>query len=154
MKTLKELKKERNKLGIELYTDLSIDKKLGPLIIYNLIFFAIIALLSNIFCIFIKFEYKRVFSFIILLFLFYELFTLYSIQVALGLVQIKGLSELFKNDYYYMMKFNNKIYGIKDVKENQKLILHELDFDIDCPFNFEEKIIYETTEVFSKKENG
>ena len=154
MKTLKEFKKERNKLGIELYTDLSIDKKLGPLIIYNLIFFAIIALLSNVLCIFIKFEYKHVFSFITLLFLFYELFTLYNIQIALGLVQIKGLSELFKNDYYYIMKFNNKIYGIKDIKENQKLILHELDFDIDCPFNFEEKTIYETTEVFSKKENS
>lgn len=64
MKSLKELKKERNKLGIELYTDLSIDKKLGPLIIYNLIFFAIIAFLSNILCIFIKFEYRHVFSFI------------------------------------------------------------------------------------------
>ena len=154
MKTLKELKKERNKLGIELYTDLSIDKKLGPLIIYNLIFFSIIVLISNILCIFIKFEYKHVFSFVTLLFLFYELFSLHSIQIALGLVQIKGLSELFKNDYYYMMKFNNKIYGIKDVTENQKLILHELDFDIDCPFNFEEKIIYETTEVFSKKEGN
>ena len=154
MKTLKELKKERNKLGIELYTDLSIDKKLGPLIIYNLIFFAIIALLSNVLCIFINFEYKHVFSFITLLFLFYELFTLHNVQIALGLVQIKGLSELFKNDYYYIMKFDNKIYGIKDIKENQKLILHELYFDIDCPFNFEEKTIYETTEVFSKKENS
>lgn len=99
-------------------------------------------------------SHRHVFSFITLLFLFYELFTLHNIQIALGLVQIKGLSELFKNDYYYMMKFNNRIYGIKDVKENQKLILHELDFDIDYSFDFKEKTIYETTEVFSKKENN
>lgn len=153
MNNLKELKKERNKLGMELYTQKSVWEKLTPFTIYNLIVLFIIGLISKGLSLIINFEYRYTFSFITISFFIYELFDLHNFQVASGLLQVKGLGELYKNDFFYIMKFNNQIYGIKEIPEdkNQKLVLHEIGFDVDFPPIDRENIIYKVSDIFSVK---
>ena len=153
MNTLKELKKERNKLGMELYTQKSVWEKLTPFTIYNLIVLFVIGLISKGLSLIITFEYRYIFSFITISFFIYELFDLHNFQVASGLLQVKGLGELYKNDFFYIMKFNNQIYGIKEIPEdkNQKLVLHEIGFDVDFPPIDRENIIYKVSDIFSVK---
>ena len=154
MNDLKELKKERNKLGMELYTQKSVWEKLTPFTIYNLIVLFVIGLISKGLSLIITFEYRYIFSFITISFFIYELFDLHNFQVASGLLQVKGLGELYKNDFFYIMKFNNQIYGIKEIPEdkNQKLILHEIGFDVDFPPIDRENIIYKVSDIFSVKQ--
>lgn len=153
MKILKELKKERNKLGMELYTQKSVWEKLTPFTIYNLIAMGIIGLISKGLSFLLTFEYRHIFSFAMISFFIYELFDLHNFQVASGLLQVKGLGELYKNDFFYIMKFNNQIYGIKEIPEDksQKLVLHEIGFDVDFPPIDRENIIYKVSDVFSVK---
>lgn len=153
MNTLKELKKERNKLGMELYTQKSVWEKLTPFTIYNLIVLFVIGLISKGLSLIITFEYRYIFSFITISFFIYELFDLHNFQVASGLLQVKGLGELYKNNFFYIMKFNNQIYGIKEIPEdkNQKLVLHEIGFDVDFPPIDRENIIYKVSDIFSVK---
>ena len=154
MNNLKELKKERNKLGMELYTQKSVWEKLTPFTIYNLIVLFIIGLISKGLSLIINFEYRYIFSFITISFFIYELFDLHNFQVASGLLQVKGLGELYKNDFFYIMKFNNQIYGIKEIPEdsNQKLILHEIGFDVDFSPIDRENIVYKVSDIFSVKQ--
>lgn len=153
MKTLKELKKERNELGIELYTQMSVWEKMTPFTIYNLIAMCVIGTISYCLSFLFHFEYKHIFSFAMISFFIYELFDLHNFQVASGLLQVKGLGELYKNDFFYIMKFNNQIYGIKEIPEdkNQKLVLHEIGFDVDFPPVDRENIIYKVSDIFSIK---
>lgn len=154
MNNLKELKKERNKLGMELYTQKLVWEKLTPFTVYNLIVLFIIGLISKGLSLIINFEYRYIFSFIAISFFIYELFDLHNFQVASGLLQVKGLGELYKNDFFYIMKFNNQIYGIKEIPEdkNQKLVLHEIGFDVDFPPIDRENIIYKVSDIFSVKQ--
>ena len=154
MKILKELKKERNKLGMELYTQKSVWEKLTPFTIYNLIAMGIIGLISKGLSFLLTFEYRHIFSFIMISFFIYELFDLHNFQVASGLLQVKGLGELYKNDFFYIMKFNNQIYGIKDIPEDksQKLVLHEIGFDVDFPPIDRENTVYKVSDIFSIKQ--
>lgn len=154
MKTLKELKKERNELGIELYTEMSVNEKLIPFTIYNLIAMGIIGLISKGLSFLLTFEYRHIFSFAMISFFIYELFDLHNFQVASGLLRVKGLGELYKNNYFYVMKFNGQIYGVKEIPENknQKLVLHKMDFDVDFPLIIRENIIYPVSEIFSIKQ--
>ena len=52
------------------------------------------------------------------------------------------------------MKFNNQIYGIKEIPEdkNQKLVLHEIGFDVDFPPIDRENIVYKVSDIFSIKQ--
>ena len=154
MESLKVLKQERNKLGMELYTQMSVNEKLIPFTAYNLIAMGIIGLISKGLSFLLTFEYRYIFSFIMISFFIYELFDLHNFQVASGLLQVKGLGELYKNDFFYIMKFNNQIYGIKEIPEdkNQKLVLHEIGFDVDFPPIDRENIIYKVSEIFSVKQ--
>lgn len=154
MKTPKELKKERNELGMELYTQMSVNKKLIPFTAYNLIAMGIIGLISKGLSFLLTFEYRHIFSFIMISFFIYELFDLYNFQVASGLLRIKGLGELYKNNFFYVTKFNGQIYGVKEIPEdnNQKLVLHEIDFDVDFPLIIRENVIYPVSEIFSVKQ--
>lgn len=153
MKTLKELKKERNELGIELYTKMSVWEKMTPFTAYNLIAMGIIGLISKGLSFLLIFEYRYIFSFIMISFFIYELFDLHNFQVASGLLRVKGLGELYKNGFFYIMKFNNQIYGVKEIPENknQKLVLHEIGFDVDFPLITQENIIYKVSDIFSTK---
>ena len=153
MESLKELKKERNELGMELYTQKSVWEKLIPFTAYNLIAMGIIGLISKGLSFLLTFEYRHIFSFIVISFFIYELFDLHNFQVASGLLQVNGLGELYKNDFFYIMKFNNQIYGIKEIPEdkNQKLVLHEIGFDVDFPPIDRENIIYKVSDIFSIK---
>ena len=153
MNTLKELKKERNELGMELYTQKSVWEKLIPFTIYNLIAISIIGTISYCLSLLFQFEYKHIVSFAMISFFIYELFDLHNFQIASGLLQVKGLGELYKNDFFYIMKFNNQIYGIKEIPEdkNQKLVLHEIGFDVDFPPIDRENIIYKVSDIFSVK---
>lgn len=153
MKTLKELKKERNELGIELYTQMSVWEKMTPFTIYNLIAMYVIGTISYCLSFLFHFEHKHIFSFAMILFFIYELFDLYNFQVASGLLRVKGLGELYKNNYFYVMRFNGQIYGVKEIPEdkNQKLILHEIGFDVDFPPIDRENIIYKVSDIFSVK---
>lgn len=153
MKTLKELKKERNKLGMELYTQMSVNEKLIPFTIYNLIAMGIIGLISKGLSFLLTFEYRHIFAFIMISFFIYELFDLYNFQVASGLLRVKGLGELYKNNFFYVTKFNGQIYGVKEIPEDssQKLVLHEIDFDVDFPLIIRENVIYPVSEIFSTK---
>lgn len=154
MESLKVLKQERNKLGMELYTQMSVNEKLIPFTAYNLIAMGIIGLISKGLSFLLTFEYRYIFSFIMISFFIYELFDLHNFQVAFGLLQVNGLGELYKNDFFYIMKFNNQIYGIKEIPEdkNQKLILHEIGFDVDFPPIDRENIIYKVSDIFSVKQ--
>ena len=154
MESLKVLKQERNKLGMELYTQMSVNEKLIPFTAYNLIAMGIIGLISKGLSFLLTFEYRYIFSFIMISFFIYELFDLHNFQIASGLLQVKGLGELYKNDFFYIMKFNNQIYGIKEIPENknQKLVLHEIGFDVDFPSITRENIIYKVSEIFSVKQ--
>ena len=154
MNNLKELKKERNELGMELYTQKSVWEKLTPFTIYNLIAISIIGTISYCLSLLFQFEYKHIVSFAMISFFIYELFDLHNFQVASGLLQVKGLGELYKNDFFYIMKFNNQIYGIKEIPEdkNQKLVLHEIGFDVDFPPIDRENIIYKVSDIFSVKQ--
>ena len=154
MKTLKELKKERNELGIELYTQMSVNEKLIPFTVYNLIAMGIIGLISKGLSFLLTFEYRHIFSFIMISFFIYELFDLHNFQVASGLLQVKGLGELYKNDFFYVTRFNGQIYGVKEIPEDssQKLVLHEIDFDVDFPLIIRENVIYPVSEIFSIKQ--
>lgn len=153
MKTLKELKKERNKLGMELYTQMSVNEKLIPFTIYNLIAIGIIGLISKCLSFLLIFEYKHIFSFIMISFFIYELFDLHNFQVTSGLLRVKGLGELYKNNFFYVTKFSGQIYGVKEIPEdnNQKLVLHEIDFDVDFPPIDRENIVYKVSDIFSVK---
>ena len=154
MKTVKELKKERNELGMELYTRMSVNEKLIPFTAYNLIAMGIIGLISKGLSFLLTFEYRYIFSFIMISFFIYELFDLHNFQVASGLLRVKGLGELYKNNFFYVTKFNGQIYGVKEIPENnnQKLVLHEIDFDVDFPLIIRENIIYPVSEIFSIKQ--
>lgn len=154
MESLKVLKQERNKLGMELYTQMSVNEKLIPFTAYNLIAMGIIGLISKGLSFLLTFEYRYIFSFIMISFFIYELFDLHNFQVASGLLRVKGLGELYKNDFFYIMKFNNQIYGVKEIPENknQKLVLHEIGFDVDFPSITRENIIYKVSEIFSVKQ--
>lgn len=154
MKTLKELKKERNKLGMELYTQMSVWEKLTPFIVYNLIAMCVIGVISSGLSFLLTFEYKHIFSFIMISFFIYELFDLYNFQVASGLLRVKGLGELYKNNFFYVTRFNGQIYGVKEIPEDstQKLVLHEIDFDVDFPLIVRENVIYPVSEIFSIKQ--
>ena len=114
MKTLKELKKERNELGMELYTQMSVNEKLIPFTAYNLIAMGIIGLISKGLSFLLTFEYRHIFAFIMISFFIYELFYLHNFQVASGLLRIKGLGELYKNNFFYVIRFNGQIYGVKE----------------------------------------
>lgn len=153
MKTIKELKKERNELGMELYTQMSVWEKLTPFTIYNLIAMCVIGTISYCLSFLFHFEYRHIFSFAMISFFIYELFDLHNFQVASGLLQVKGLGELYKNNYFYVMKFNGQIYGIKEIPEDssQKLMLHEIGFDVDFPLIAQENIIYKVSDIFSIK---
>lgn len=153
MESLKVLKQERNKLGMELYTQMSVWEKLTPFTIYNLIVMCVIGVISNGLSFLLTFEYKYIFSFIMISFFIYELFDLHNFQIASGLLRIKGLGELYKNNYFYVMRFNNQIYGVKEIPENknQKLVLHEIGFDVDFPLIAQENIIYKVSDIFSTK---
>ena len=154
MKTLKELKKERNELGIELYTKMSVWEKMTPFTIYNLIAMCVIGVISNGLSFLLTFEYRYIFSFIMISFFIYELFNLHNFQIASGLLRIKGLGELYKNNFFYVTKFNGQIYGVKEIPEDssQKLVLHEIDFDVDFPLIIRENVIYPVSEIFSIKQ--
>lgn len=154
MKTVKELKKERNELGMELYTQMSVNEKLIPFTAYNLIAMGIIGLISKGLSFLLTFEYKHIFSFIMISFFIYELFDLYNFQVASGLLRVKGLGELYKNNFFYVTRFNGQIYGVKEIPEDstQKLVLHEIDFDVDFPLIVRENVIYPVSEIFSIKQ--
>lgn len=154
MESLKVLKQERNKLGMELYTQMSVNEKLIPFTAYNLIAMGIIGLISKGLSFLLTFEYRYIFSFIMISFFIYELFDLHNFQVASGLLRVKGLGELYKNNYFYVMRFNGQIYGVKEIPEdkNQKLVLHEIDFDVDFPLTIRENIIYPVSEIFSIKQ--
>jgi hypothetical protein len=154
MKTLKELKKERNELGIELYTQMSVNEKLIPFTIYNLIAMGIIGLISKGLSFLLTFEYRHIFLFIMISFFIYELFDLHNFQVASGLLRVKGLGKLYENNFFYVTKFNGQIYGVKEIPENknQKLVLHEIDFDVDFPLIVQENVIYPVSEIFSIKQ--
>lgn len=154
MESLKVLKQERNKLGMELYTQKSVWEKLTPFTIYNLIAISVIGIISHCLSLLFQFEYKHIVSFAMISFFIYELFDLHNFQVASGLLQVKGLGELYKNDFFYIMKFNNQIYGIKEIPEdkNQKLVLHEIGFDVDFPPIDRENIIYKVSDIFSVKQ--
>lgn len=154
MESLKVLKQERNKLGMELYTRMSVNEKLIPFTAYNLIAMGIIGLISKGLSFLLTFEYRYIFSFIMISFFIYELFDLHNFQIASGLLQVKGLGELYKNGFFYIMKFNNQIYGVKEIPENknQKLVLHEIGFDVDFPSITRENIIYKVSEIFSVKQ--
>lgn len=153
MESLKVLKQERNKLGMELYTQMSVWEKLTPFTIYNLIVMCVIGVISNGLSFLLTFEYRYIFSFIMISFFIYELFDLHNFQIASGLLRIKGLGELYKNNYFYVMRFNNQIYGVKEIPENknQKLVLHEIGFDVDFPLIAQENIIYKVSDIFSTK---
>lgn len=153
MESLKVLKQERNKLGMELYTQMSVNEKLIPFTAYNLIAMGIIGLISKGLSFLLTFEYRHIFSFIMISFFIYELFDLHNFQIASGLLQVKGLGELYKNNFFYIMKFNNQIYGVKEIPENknQKLVLHEIGFDVDFPLIAQENIIYKVSDIFSIK---
>lgn len=153
MESLKVLKQERNKLGMELYTQMSVNEKLIPFTAYNLIAMGIIGLISKGLSFLLTFEYRYIFSFIMISFFIYELFDLHNFQIASGLLQIKGLGKLYKNGFFYIMKFNNQIYGVKEIPENknQKLVLHEIGFDVDFPPVDRENIIYKVSDIFSTK---
>lgn len=153
MKTLKELKKERNELGIELYTKMSVWEKMTPFTVYNLIAMCVVGTISYCLSFLFHFEYRHIFSFAMISFFIYELFDLYNFQVASGLLRVKGLGELYKNGFFYIMKFNNQIYGVKEIPENknQKLVLHEICFDVDFPLIAQENIIYKVSDIFSTK---
>lgn len=154
MKTLKELKKERNELGMELYTQMSVNEKLIPFTVYNLIAMCVIGVISSGLSFLIHFEYRYIFSFAMISFFIYELFDLHNFQVASGLLRVKGLGELYKNNFFYVTKFNGQIYGIKEIPEDssQKLVLHKIDFDVDFPLTIREKVIYLVSEIFSVKQ--
>lgn len=154
MKTVKELKKERNELGMELYTQMSVNEKLIPFTAYNLIAMGIIGLISKGLSFLLTFEYRYIFSFIMISFFIYELFDLHNFQVASGLLRVKGLGELYKNNFFYVTKFNSQIYGVKEIPEDssQKLVLHEIDFDVDFPLIIRENVIYPVSEIFSTKQ--
>lgn len=154
MKTVKELKKERNELGMELYTQMSVNEKLFPFTIYNLIAMCVIGVISSGLSFLLTFEYRHIFSFIMISFFIYELFDLHNFQVASGLLRVKGLGELYKNNFFYVTKFNGQIYGVKEIPEdnNQKLVLHEINFDVDFPLIIRENIIYPVSEIFSIKQ--
>ena len=154
MKTLKELKKERNELGIELYTQMSVWEKMTPFTIYNLIAMCVIGVISSGLSFLLTFEYRHIFAFIMISFFIYELFDLHNFQVASGLLRIKGLGELYKNNFFYVTKFNGQIYGVKEIPEDssQKLVLHEIDFDVDFPLIIRENVIYPVSEIFSIKQ--
>ena len=154
MESLKVLKQERNKLGMELYTQMSVNEKLIPFTAYNLVAMGIIGLISKGLSFLLTFEYRYIFSFIMISFFIYELFDLHNFQIASGLLQVKGLGELYKNDFFYIMKFNNQIYGVKEIPEDssQKLVLHEIDFDVDFPLIIRENVIYPVSEIFSVKQ--
>lgn len=154
MESLKVLKQERNKLGMELYTQMSVNEKLIPFTVYNLIAMGIIGLISKGLSFLLTFEYRYIFSFIMISFFIYELFDLHNFQVASGLLRVKGLGELYKNNYFYVMRFNGQIYGVKEIPENknQKLVLHEIGFDVDFPSITRENIIYKVSKIFSVKQ--
>lgn len=154
MKTLKELKKERNELGMQLYTQMSVWEKMTPFTIYNLIAMCVIGTISYCLSFLFHFEYRHIFSFAMISFFIYELFDLHNFQVAFGLLRVKGLGELYKNNFFYVTKFNGQIYGVKEIPEdnNQKLMLHEIDFDVDFPLINRENIIYQVSEIFSIKQ--
>lgn len=154
MESLKVLKQERNKLGMELYTQMSVNEKLIPFTAYNLIAMGIIGLISKGLSFLLTFEYRHIFSFIMISFFIYELFDLHNFQVAFGLLRVKGLGELYKNNFFYVTKFNGQIYGVKEIPENnnQKLVLHEIDFDVDFPLIIRENVIYPVSEIFSVKQ--
>lgn len=154
MKTLKELKKERNELGMQLYTQMSVWEKMTPFTIYNLIAMCVIGTISYCLSFLFHFEYRHIFSFAMISFFIYELFDLHNFQVAFGLLRVKGLGELYKNNFFYVTKFNGQIYGVKEIPEdkNQKLVLHEIDFDVDFPLIIRENIIYPVSEIFSIKQ--
>lgn len=154
MKSLKELKKERNELGMKLYTQMSVNEKLFPFTIYNLIAMCVIGVISSGLSFLLTFEYRHIFSFIMISFFIYELFDLHNFQVASGLLRVKGLGELYKNNFFYVTKFNGQIYGVKEIPEdnNQKLVLHEINFDVDFPLIIRENIIYPVSEIFSIKQ--
>lgn len=154
MKTLKELKKERNELGMELYTQMSVNEKLIPFTVYNLIAMCVIGTISGGLSFLIHFEYRHIFSFIMISFFIYELFDLHNFQVASGLLRVKGLGELYKNNFFYVTKFNGQIYGVKEIPEDssQKLVLHEIDFDVDFPLIIRENVIYPVSEIFFIKQ--
>ena len=151
MKTLKELKKERNELGIELYTEMSVWEKMTPFTIYNLIVMCVIGTISYCLSFLFHFEYKYI---AMISFFIYELFDLHNFQIASGLLRVKGLGELYKNNFFYVTKFNGQIYGVKEIPEDstQKLVLHEIDFDVDFPLIIRENIIYPVSEIFSVKQ--
>lgn len=153
MESLKELKKERNELGMELYTQMSVNEKLIPFTAYNLIAMGIIGLISKGLSFLLTFEYRHIFSFIMISFFIYELFDLHNFQVVSGLLRVKGLGELYKNNFFYITKFNGQIYGVKEIPENknQKLVLHEIGFDVDFPSVDRENIIYKVSDIFSIK---
>lgn len=113
----------------------------------------IIGLISKGLSFLLTFEYKHIFSFIMISFFIYELFDLHNFQIASGLLQVKGLGELYKNNYFYVMKFNGQIYGVKEIPENknQQLVLHEIGFDVDFPLIAQENIIYKVSDIFSIK---
>ena len=153
MESLKVLKQERNKLGMELYTQMSVNEKLIPFTAYNLIAMGIIGLISKGLSFLLTFEYRYIFSFAMISFFIYELFDLHNFQVASGLLRVKGLGELYKNNFFYVTKFNGQIYGVKEIPEDssQKLVLHEIDFDVDFPLIIRENVIYQVSEIFSTK---
>ena len=154
MESLKVLKQERNKLGMELYTQMSVNEKLIPFTAYNLIAIGIIGLISKGLSFLLTFEYRYIFSFIMISFFIYELFDLHNFQVASGLLRVKGLGERYKNNFFYVTKFNGQIYGVKEIPEDssQKLVLHEIGFDVDFPLIAQENIIYKVSEIFSVKQ--
>ena len=119
MKTLKEIKKERNELGMELYTQMSVWEKMTPFTIYNLIAMCVVGTISYCLSFLFHFEYKHIFSFAMISFFIYELFDLHNFQVASGLLRVKGLGELHKNNYFYVMRFNGQIYGVKEITEDK-----------------------------------
>ena len=154
MESLKVLKQERNKLGMELYTQMSVWEKMTPFTIYNLIAMCVIGTISYCLSFLFHFEYRHIFSFAMISFFIYELFDLRNFQVASGLLRVKGLGELYKNNYFYVTKFNGQIYGVKEIPENknQKLVLHEIGFDVDFPLIIRENVIYPVSEIFSIKQ--
>ena len=154
MESLKVLKQERNKLGMKLYTQMSVWEKLIPFTIYNLIAISVIGTISYCLSLLFQFEYKHIVSFAMISFFIYELFDLHNFQVASGLLRVKGLGELYKNDFFYVTKFNGQIYGVKEIPEDssQKLVLHEINFDVDFPLIIRENIIYPVSEIFSIKQ--
>lgn len=154
MESLKVLKQERNKLGMQLYTQMSVWEKMTPFTIYNLIAMCVIGTISYCLSFLFHFEYKYIFSFAMISFFIYELFDLHNFQIASGLLRVKGLGELYKNNFFYVTKFNCQIYGVKEIPEDstQKLVLHEIDFDVDFPLIIRENIIYPVSEIFSIKQ--